>query len=197
MGIDAEMMFTLDAPLSEADFKLLNYDMASAFDIVNSYQTDGPLAFWKHGDGDYDQYLHPTEEGKTTYRIALVCRYYGEGYERGPFLKLKALADWIEANIPGATVLYGGDCDSGLSPWPKEEREKLYEYYIKVNNRPYIYRPSFNGTLPQTGCDRCARPLTFNGGGKDKDFLYCPACHKQFIYEVGTLKQVQDYFKGV
>lgn len=82
---------------------------------------------------DWDNY-----EPAPTIQVSSLDRYYGLGYERGPWPAIRAMGEWLAANIPGE-LRYGGDSDDSweaLRPWP-EIRAQLDAWWREHKNEPY------------------------------------------------------------
>lgn len=96
-------------------------------------------------DGDT---LH-AKDGEWFLEVSLWTRYYGVGYERGDLMTICSVAEWIEANIPGAVVYYGGD-SSGVEaePFDAAARDKLKKHFYSQHGRDYFNHDWFG----QKGC---------------------------------------------
>ena len=79
------------------------------------------------------------DEGECLLKANIWTRYYGEGYERGDLLFLCSLAEWIELNIDGAEVWYGGDSSGVLAtPFPHDRRCELRRHLFSDSGRAYF-----------------------------------------------------------
>jgi hypothetical protein len=79
------------------------------------------------------------EEGECLLKISLMGRYYGPGYERGDILSYCAIAEWLEQNIPGCEVWYGGDSSGCCAePFGAEERAAMKAHLFSKNGRDYF-----------------------------------------------------------
>lgn len=84
------------------------------------------------------------EPGECLLELSIWGRYYGEGYERGDLLTYCAMAEWLEINIPGCTVYYGGDSSGVLAePFHAQRRMELRRHLYSEAGRAY-----FNHELP-------------------------------------------------
>jgi hypothetical protein len=60
-------------------------------------------------------------------------RYWGPGYERGPFLSQLQVLGWLLRNLPeGGRVFYDGDCVSldESEPWTFERVKKYLDHFL-------------------------------------------------------------------
>jgi hypothetical protein len=80
-------------------------------------------------------------------------RYYGEDYERGDILTLCAIAEWLEFNIEGCEVWYGGDSSGVLAkPFHARRRMELRRHLYSSHGRDYYNdRSTF---LMRDACDK-------------------------------------------
>lgn len=77
--------------------------------------------------------------GECLLEVNVWSRYYGPGYERGDLLTLCGIAEWLEANIPGCEVWYGGDSSGVLAePWPDAKRRELRNHLYSDMGRNYF-----------------------------------------------------------
>ena len=74
-----------------------------------------------------------------THELDCGHRYYGEGYERGPWPHIAAALMILFASEGVERVWYGSDC-SGPSEIKPEDVLKTSAYYMANGRRPY-YRP--------------------------------------------------------
>jgi hypothetical protein len=154
MGIDARMLVrnvrsdvVSDEWLKELSWRLCESIGAEHF-FISADPTEPRLAL-DRADADWcaDDDASATgaeyyQDGATVYagpgecllRVSLWSRYYGKGYERGDILVLSATAEWLEANIPGCEVWYGGD-SSGVCL-------ELFDDYARRAFRSHLYSAS-------------------------------------------------------
>jgi hypothetical protein len=90
--------------------------------------------------------------------LSLYGRYYGPGYERGDILIYCAMAEWLEVNIPGCEVWYGGD-SSGVcaEPFTEAKRRDLRNHLYGAQGRDYFNRDGWGGKPPvmPKACSLC------------------------------------------
>ncbi|MFQ6309351.1 hypothetical protein [Lysobacter capsici] len=69
------------------------------------------------------------DPGECLLEVQMFGRYYGEGYERGDPELYAVVADWLEAQIPGCEIWYGGDSGGvHIEPFDRDRRRRLIEY---------------------------------------------------------------------
>lgn len=133
--------------------------------------------------------------GECLLQLSLWGRYYGAGYERGDILAYCAIAEWLEANIEGGEVWYGGD-SSGVcaKPFGEVERKQLKEHLFSKNGRDYFSRFGAvlggDGCTPPPACGLCPRGIYRGqsyGFGRNGMFgaFSCEGCGKSVITEDG------------
>lgn len=146
MGLDVEMMARSSEPLTDQEVS----DLASAF----------AAEF-----GPPDEYGYPCierepfkDDGGRIVRIDTLDRFYGPGYSRGDWPRIRAMGDWLMVRFGEAgEVRYGADCQTGwdeLAPYPLMRRE-CEEHWNTHGHSPY--RDACN-------CGHCATlPASFSG----------------------------------
>lgn len=114
MGIDVEIYFECDGePVLErwlpSDYKIVPVGDRS----------------WEGCDG-------------ATHRIETMARYYGEGYERGPWGEIASVLMLLHACPSVKRVWYGGDDHSvALPECPPERVLELCAHFMRHGERPY------------------------------------------------------------
>lgn len=185
MGVDAEMFARVKRAVPEAEVADLAYRIAATFgqdqfiifrpgewgyvngqraiERVEVYEQDGPD-------------ITP-EPGETFLRVHLLGRYYGKGYERGHLPTYVCVAMWLEQNIPGCSVWYGGD-SSGIcaSAFGHAEREALMRHYCDVGHEPYESHFDRGGEIVNPMCSLCRRPAHRYGYGNSYAAYRCLGC---------------------
>jgi len=123
--------------------------------------------------------------GECLLELSLYGRYYGPGYERGDILTYCAIAEWLEINIPGCEVWYGGD-SSGVcaEPFHELKRRELRAHLFSSKGRDYFNRSWMEtaGVRPPAcslcpGGKYCGSAFGSGGGGKYSAF-HCGGCGK-------------------
>ena len=166
MGVDAEIVVKTTNPLSQDDVTLLAHKACDAFgcakfwiqpedrrhaiNIIDVYEQDGPDIL--------------PAEGEQFLRLSLWSRYYGPGYERGDFAFLYALILWLQRNIPGGSVWYGGD-SSGIcaEEMTQDALGKLWAHFCEHGTAPY--RSYFDRDKSGPTCDLCGVQMIRYGFG--------------------------------
>lgn len=87
--------------------------------------------------GEYDWGVY--ESGaKQVLSVNTLSRYYGPGYERGNFLKIHGVCEWLEVNV--GPVYYGGDSYDELSRWT-ECAEEYIAHWLGPKTDAYYNTP--------------------------------------------------------
>lgn len=112
MGIDAKIY--VEGPISDAEF-----DAAEAYLIAREYSIERT---YTGGAG-----------------IDTPARYYGPGYERGPWPYLYGGIQALRGAFPDRPVFYGGDTwdDEMLKPVTDEELARIWEHWRGPDGRAY------------------------------------------------------------
>lgn len=87
--------------------------------------------------------------------VSLWGRYYGPGYERGDPLIYCAIAEWLELNIPGCTVYYGGDCDGPMEVFDADARLTLRQHLYSLQGRAYFTGFADGSNAKPPACSLC------------------------------------------
>lgn len=219
MGIDAEILVrkvprstVTDEWLKEISWRMCEAIGAEKFYISTDWCGRGPrLAIMRTGDCYKEEGEAPgsvyhqdgdsikADGDECLLELSLCGRYYGIGYERGDILTYCAIAEWLEANIPGCEVWYGGD-SSGVcaKPFGDKERRELREHLYSNMGRHYFggfqrFDEERRGAAPRPpACAICPRGKycgTRNGfgGGPGNEYCayHCPGCGKNAITRDG------------
>ena len=85
-----------------------------------------------------------------THEIDQCWRYYGPGYERGPWPSIAAVLMALHASPDVETVWYFGDCSDGDEPFTPQRVHEFSAHYMTEGDRPY--RGAFkNLGMPRAG----------------------------------------------
>jgi len=223
MGIDAEMLVRRVPRIAVTDewLKETSWKLCKAIGAEHFFVEAGPTprlaidrTLTRYRDADtpamgsvYQQDGDdvPAENGECLLELSLSGRYYGPGYERGDILAYCAIAEWLEANIEGCEVWYGGD-SSGVcaEPFPEAKRRELKLHLFGKNGRDYFGHFENSG-LFSDGCKRpepcslCPRGQyrgIRNGFGRNGAYgvFHCAGCGKSVMTEDGgaTFKSHKD-----
>lgn len=77
---------------------------------------------------------------RATHEIDQRFRYYGPGYERGPWPSIAAVLMALYAAPNVEAVWYFGDCHDEDEPFTREQVLEFSEHYMTVGDRPYRNR---------------------------------------------------------
>lgn len=216
MGVDAEMLVIIDDPenhLTEKQVLDVSVRMCKTIgfgfffvhkncDLDISGDGHHALSIIKpHEDEEYEsQHLGKCcyfQDGDTIVakpnqqfiRVHMWARYYGPGYERGDALKILATAEFLERNINGSRILYGGD-SSGIcaEPFDAGARAELRDYFFKYAHRPYRERknPFYANPKPILECKTCETEAIHSGGGRGEEYYYCDGCGIKLAFNPET-----------
>lgn len=72
-----------------------------------------------------------------THEIDQCWRYYGPGYERGPWPSIAAVLMALHASPDVETVWYFGDCSDGDEPFTPQRVQEFSAHYMTEGDRPY------------------------------------------------------------
>ena len=83
-----------------------------------------------------------------THEVDQLWRYYGPGYERGPWPIIAGVLMALHASLNVETVWYFGDSVDGDNPFTPQRVHEFNAHYMAVGDRPY--RNAFkNFAIPQ------------------------------------------------
>lgn len=74
-----------------------------------------------------------------THQISNPWRYYGEGYERGPWFAIGGLLMHLLSDDDVTTVWYNGDGDEGARHCDVERVIEISRHYMTNGRRPYYH----------------------------------------------------------
>lgn len=214
MGIDAEMLIRIRGQKpTEDQIARWSWDLSAATN-PSYFFTDADGKFhngkiqralgFSYGRDEEGDYIGSTEgkvwcqdgpdiladDDEWFLEVHLMGRYYGIGYERGDLLAYCAIAEWIEMNIPDASVWYGGD-SSGVcaEPFGASERYKLKRHLNGNHGRDYFNsfsRYAISTPKPPKPCGLCIpgepRFTRYGWGGINDSYvaMSCAGCGKYF-----------------
>jgi predicted RNA-binding Zn-ribbon protein involved in translation (DUF1610 family) len=187
MGIDAEMFVRTKAKVTAEEVREWAYRLGETFgpenfwiwkderkirhclEIIKVYHQDGPDIKPKHGE--------------TFVGVYPATRYYGPGYERGDLPLLVMISEWLEENIPGAEVWYGGD-SSGVEAekFDRRARNQLIRHFNKYGHAPYhghFDRKDDDVKAPICKC--CWKKMRRYGWGKNYAAFTCGGCGEDVL----------------
>lgn len=185
MGIDAGMFVRARGAITEKDIKHLSWRLCEAVGAENFiFDRDGRYPDCHPGGHalclipEYTQ-DGPTikpDEGETFVEVYMWHRYYGPGYERGPWHKIKAIGDWLEANV--GEVWYGGDSSGVLAERWADVAVEIQAHWLRVGGVPYRSNrlPRSDDSQYARHCDFCDEPMERRGWGDGFAVLSCLGC---------------------
>lgn len=157
MGIDARIQF--DAPKLTTKEVMVDmaYDLACRIDGFDQH----PCITWSEYDNRYE--------------VEYWSRYWGPGYERGDWPKLRAILDTLLWNQDVSEVYYGGDHEDTVGRFTRDDLEDLDQHFATGE---HTYRSHEWLTVPDTitrPTDVYGKPMRCSGGGQKVRFFYSPA----------------------
>jgi len=186
MGIDARMLVQTMQSVTDEQILDWSWRLAEAFGLGVIYvhrPTENAPFEWRAIE-KIIEYIQdgPTlipREGETFLLVSLWGRYYGVDYERGDLISYLGVAVWLEENIPGADVWYGGDsCGVCAEPFGAGERMHLMRHFCQVGHTPYYSASSSVDSDLKKKCEWCNKPMLRYGFGDNGNYamFYCPGC---------------------
>lgn len=204
--------------LSEADVRRLSYEIGTAFDTGFFFTMNPQQGLFKEtrraleimkpiaSMEDAEDYgLDKEHVGRVVWsqdgdpiiadadeqfiKANLFGRYYGRGYERGDWPKLRACIFWLSTRIPNCEVWYGGDSSGICAERANGHFLADMDHHWALNaRRPYVrYKSDFSGIIPKMPkdsiippvCTLCDVPMADQGGSRDYTFFWCDGCGLQ------------------
>ena len=185
MGVDAIVLVRVSREMTDKEIKRLSWRCMEALDSSHFYKQA-----LNRVESRLDQEPEP---GTTLLEAGVWSRHYGEGYERGDFVFLAMLAEWLEANT-GGVVYYGTDHGDDSKPW-REIAEPLKRYWFEHGHVPYSFREPEQARFRKL-CPDCDEVMSQNGwGGPDVAFLHCVGCDLQMRTRDGGKTWAQEKSK--
>lgn len=219
MGIDARMLFTMTAAPQLDRLRQLQYELMERVgrELFWCESYENPVTGKYEANGKYPQpFLKPVEmyeqDGpdlklENAVEVHLWCRYYGEGYERGPAADLVVVMLALLNQSDITAVYYGGDSGGVCAePFTREKALAMLDHFCAVGGQPYFGYRSFDGDGNKPLCSYCHVPLVQNGSGGRYAAFYCMGCKEtmklrdeQFdAWKAGTLDLTKvPRFNGV
>lgn len=188
MGVDAQMFVRHPGRLSPAQVRKLSSDLSAAF-------WREPFMIWRPGEYEFakkgrhalqiieeftqDAPSIKPEKGEQFIEVHLSGRYYGEGYERGDWPTIYAVARWLRSRIPDSAVWYGGD-SSGVEAQEMDGAycDMMWDHFIRHGHSPYVERdnPYDRDRAAKPTCSFCTRMMHEYGWGGGKTLFSCASC---------------------
>lgn len=199
MGIDAVMYAKTKETVTPDDILDWSRRLCAAFGhehfMLNHPRNPSPFSGIRHAlsivpEREEDWRDVGREPGETVIEVHWYTRFYGPHYERGNFMLIYCVGQWLETTIPGASVFYGGDCADVMAPFGPTERAELWQHFCSRHNRDY-FNSSFgiSGQFPPPirNCEHCKIPLDGYGSGREYSAMRCKCCGFQLhTHDAGT-----------
>lgn len=171
MGVDVELFVWTARELSDRDILDLSYRAVEALgrDLFWLDVEEKRHAFVRESDPGYS--LASWDSGRgTLIKLNSLARYYGPGYERGPFPEFFMLWQWLRINLEGCVIWYGGDCSDMLERLTEAREHEILVHWATKGHQPYRgYPGSQNSTIPSKivlpTCSLCERGMIRYGWG--------------------------------
>lgn len=204
MGVDAQMIVKLSAPISDAELIDASYRLAEACGAYRTFflSNDEDIAKGERRralnrvtDDDDSRYhsRHIAEPDGTWLWLSLWGRYYGIGYERGDLFQFIEIAEWLERNFAGCLVFYGGDSGETLDLFNKPARERFIAHWAEKGGRPYYasegksYKWVERDHPLRPTCPLCERQPTQYGSGGEFASWTCDGCSRHWVWAGGDV----------
>lgn len=152
--------------------------------------------FWINGNDNFiakSEYEYAQE--RVLYEVKTLNRYYGEGYERGPAMKIATVLLYLINKLPNEDILYTSDYEGyheGLNVFTKSDCHKLIDLFISEGRFPYVggARSLIKGGVEiDTNCSYCETPMNQYGFRGDYAAYSCMGCGEKIIYDKGKIKR--------
>lgn len=111
--------------------------------MIFIHTTDGgpPLLDYPLVDGlslrECDECGYVADGTRPTHEVGNLWRYYGHGYERGPWPEIAAALMHLLSARNVDVVWYGGDCGTAIHRFDEERLADINSHWIKNGCRPY------------------------------------------------------------
>jgi hypothetical protein len=130
MGVDVVVWLKPNRDLKPGEIETLEENIRVRFSSFVDFYDDAPSI--SPCDSDWPGYLE----------MSMAERYWGQGYERGNFIGIAALLDYLVRVFPG-DVFYGSDMlDMPTTMTWQEEREILWQHFASDGFNGYRDRRS-------------------------------------------------------
>ncbi len=183
MGVDAVITVS-NHNLKELEVRKLSSALTSRIGKEN---------FWM--DRAKDQHaLSINEDGDII--VNTFMRYYGPGYERGDWLIIRGICEFLEHSIPFGQVRYGGD-SSDHHPLFSSIKNENNNHWLKYGYEPYRGY-TLHKDNPDIECGFCKKVYHDIGGGGGATFLHCDGCGDKIVLDregiIHNIAEGKDFF---
>jgi hypothetical protein len=133
MGLDASIWVTTPAPVSDAQVE--EWSERLRYEFQNEApDADGCPCLERKDWDDASANGVRVPDGHSILKVGTAMRYYGPGYERGPWAILSGVCRWLSLAVPDATVWYGAD-HGGEKPWSEDLDAALWAHFVEHGSR--------------------------------------------------------------
>lgn len=174
MGVDACMFVLLPAPITDDERLRIAWECANVSDIVYGVPC---IHFGRGALDSYHERDSDVPAVRTRLHVSLGCRYYGDGYERGPVLAIAALAAWLEARTGGRVMYHGDSTDEhNAEALDADARDAMVR--MVARRPPYHIMGYGSAAYHGPYCKACQQPMQARlSGGRDNVRGYvCDVC---------------------
>ena len=199
MGVDAIVVFPI--PVDHTPPQMRQWREFAARNlgaVVTRPDSDRLDRFKLRGLSPYEGY-HPAPGGTSLFEMECLWRYYGPGYERGPWPQIRMALLWGNREFGGA--FYGNDIDCELRPFDQVAIDQIDAHFLRHGFDPYRQRTK-DALLGRKAppCQCLGSTTTESGGGRDMTFWTCRACETRYITDgngfLHMLPDGEDFFQG-
>lgn len=157
MGADVQISIK-SKELNEDEIKKLNQEIYHRFHIGKDQE------WWEFKWSEDDE----------AYTLHSLMRYYGDGYERGPWPQIHALLRYVKDFVGGkGNVFYYSDsnCLEDInSPTTYLDIEQIFTHWLDVGHKPYL------GLEENHPCPECKNYMWRSGYSGKGDIYSCTMC---------------------
>lgn len=183
MGVDATIFFDPGVPMTDREVEIANWRLIEATGD-RGYSTPPRLIDRVEEENGY---RHDYETG-AAFQIRTGDRYYGPGYERGPWPQIASVLMWLLLNYPNGKVWYGGDSGDTLPQATIETIAETWKHWAEHGGVPY--RSGWN-TENKSAPPCCGMPIFINHWQGAKHGGYCPVCEKSYWVNGTKLEEIK------
>jgi len=134
-------------------------------------------------------------KNKILYNVETLNRYYGEGYERGPAMKIATVLLYLINKLPDEDILYTSDYEGyheNLNVLTKSDCHNLIDLFISDGRFPYLggFGSAIKGGVKiDTNCSYCETPINQYCFCGNYAAYNCMGCGEKIIYEDGEIER--------
>jgi len=181
MGVDVVVMCNPGREVSASEMESLNW----AFCEANGYEPSYGMPLCAVDEDDSHWFESCPGAG---IRLHTLDRYYGPGYERGPWPRIAGHIEWLRHRFPDGKVWYGGDSGDTLNKVTDAFMAGMWKHWATVGGEPYR-----RGGLAGDGAPKCCGGTIYvNGFCGAERMGYCPVCGKRWKTKRGEWNVVDS-----